>query len=420
VSAPARGGSSVDARFAPTLTAIARDEDELIATLISLSEINSGSFNLPGVEACVDALGSLFESLEADTTELIEVHPMPEVSDAGVVGTVPLGRVLRLRKHSSAAIQVGLVGHADTVFGIDHPFQTVKQTSDRLNGPGVADLKGGLVAAYRALLALEDSPWAGAVGWELLVNPDEEIGSTGSSPLLVEMAQRADFGLCYEPALADGGFATERKGSAKYSVVARGRAAHAGREHHLGRNAIRALAEITVAIDDLNGRRDGLTINPGFVHGGGAVNIVPETALMRIDARMHLPDDVEWLERNMQAIVARANENEGFAVELHGGISRPPKVLTPGIHQLIDHLQDSAGQLGFALEGAATGGCCDGNNLAAAGLPNIDNLGVRGGNIHSAQEFMEIESLVERSQLSALLLMRLAAGDLTWTSETAS
>ncbi|MFV1990696.1 MAG: M20/M25/M40 family metallo-hydrolase, partial [Acidimicrobiales bacterium] len=163
-----------DGRFAPLLAAIADDEDELISTLIELSEINSGSFNVDGVNACVGALASLLLNLEADSTELLDVEPMLQVSDEGVSGSVPLGRALRLRKHVDAPIQVGLVGHADTVFAQDHSFQNVSQSDGRLNGPGVADLKGGLVAAYRALLALEASPWASKIGWELLINPDEE------------------------------------------------------------------------------------------------------------------------------------------------------------------------------------------------------------------------------------------------------
>lgn len=409
--------AGVDPRFEPYLAGIATDGDELIETLIGLSEINSGSFNIEGVNRCVDAFAELFSSLEADETELLELEPMPYVDDSGEVATRMLGRALRLTKHVDAPIQIALVGHSDTVFAPDNPFQKVRRVGDRLNGPGVADLKGGLVAAYRALLALERSPWAGQIGWQLLVNPDEEIGSTGSSPLLVELAKRSDIGLCYEPALPDGGFATSRKGSANFTLVARGKAAHAGRDHHLGRNAIRALADVTVAIDDLNGQRGGVTINPGFIHGGGATNIVPDTAIMRMNARMPLPEDAVWFIEQLAQIVSEASRADGITIELHGGISRPPKVVTPSIEQLIGHLQSSANQLGFELVGNPTGGCCDGNNLAAAGLPNIDNLGVRGGAIHSSDEFMEIPSLVERSQLTALLLMRLASGDIAWADQ---
>ncbi|MGH8482689.1 MAG: peptidase dimerization domain-containing protein, partial [Nevskiaceae bacterium] len=189
---------------------------------------------------------------------------------------------------------------------------------------------------------------------------------------------------------------------------------HAGRDPHLGRNAVRAAADAVAALDALNGRREGLTVNVGYVHGGGPTNIVPDLCIVKFNARTAIPDDERWLREQLEGILASAQRREGIRLELRGSFTRGPKVVTPAIERLAGMIGDCGRQLGLSLEFRPTGGCCDGNNLAAAGLPNIDNLGVVGGEIHSDREFMRVSSLGERAQLSALLLMRLGSGELAW------
>ena len=399
--------------YQPYLDAIAAQEQHLIHLTQSWSAINSGSYHLEGLARMRQALEDNFLWLQADTTERIDLAPMRSVDAQGEVQDVPLGQALRFRKRPDAPLQIFLGGHYDTVFGADHPFQTPRFLDGRtLNGPGAADLKGGLVVMLKALEALEQSPWKDRIGWEILLNPDEEIGSPGSAALLAEAATRNHLGLVYEPALADGTLASERKGSGNFHMVVKGRAAHAGREHAMGRNAIVMASELALAVSRLTSAMEGITVNPARIEGGGPLNVVPERAVLRFNVRVATKEEQAFVEQELAVLLAKANQREGYVVELHGGFGRPPKTMTPAWRQLQVLVEDCGRMLGKAVQWQATGGCCDGNNLAAHGLPNIDTLGVRGGHIHSDKEFVLLDSLVERAQLSALLLMRLAANEI--------
>jgi len=383
--------------------------------LLCLSNLNSGSFNTAGVDACAARLRQLFAPLGAEA-ESIAVAPYRYTDDRGEWRERPLGQALRLRKRPEAPLRVFLCGHLDTVFGAEHPFQSARVAGDdRMHGPGVADLKGGLLAMFLALSALEQSPQRERIGWEVLFNPDEEIGSRGSAPLLAEAAQRNHFGLVYEPAYPDGGLASERKGSGNFDIVVRGRAAHAGRNPEDGRNAIAAAAALATELHGINGRREGLTLNVGYVHGGGPLNIVPDRCVLKFNVRTSRHEDEAWLLDTVQKLVDDAGGREGYALELRGGFTRPPKPVSAGTARLQQLLGGCGETLGLQLQFRPTGGCCDGNNLAAHGLANVDNLGVVGGEIHSDREWMRISSLAERGKLSALLLLKLASGELTWT-----
>ncbi|MFQ5535684.1 MAG: M20/M25/M40 family metallo-hydrolase, partial [Sphingomonadales bacterium] len=205
-----------------------------------------------------------------------------------------------------------------------------------------------------------------------------------------------------------------RKGSGNFTAVMRGRAAHAGREHHLGRNAVAALAEFITGIDALNGQREGMTVNAAMIDGGKALNVVPDMALCRFNIRVEQPADQTWIEDELVALRARIGQRDGITIEFHGGFGRPPKVLSDHNGYLFRLFSDCGERLGITIAHKPTGGCCDGNNLAAAGLANIDTLGVRGGNIHSAEEFLLLDSLTERAKLTALFLMKLGAGEIAW------
>ena len=398
--------------FAPHLDWIDSQEQHMIHLTEQWSRINSGSFHVEGVNRMGEVIADHFSWLKP-SIEHIDVAPLTTVNSRGEEDTVPLGRALRIRKRPDAPLQVLLSGHLDTVFGKDHHFQEPVYNDDVtiMNGPGVADLKGGLVCMLKALEALERSPWAEQIGWEVVMPPDEEIGSQSSDFLFKEAAERCRFGMIYEPALRDGTLAGARKGSGNFSVVVRGRAAHAGREHHLGRNAIVACAEITQAIDALNGQRDGVTINPGKVEGGGPLNMVPDLAIMRFNTRMESVDDQQWLQAEFERVLDGFAARDGISVALHGGFTRAPKPMSDENAEIFDLVKTSGAQLGLEIGWKATGGCCDGNNFYKYGLPNVDTLGVRGGDIHSDKEFVMLDSLVERARLSALILMRVASGD---------
>ncbi len=396
-------------RFHPWLDWLNERQSAMLDATIRLAEINSGSLNAAGVNAVGEALIELCQPLGGQV-ERLAVSPYTLITPEGEQARYPLGHAVRIRKRPEAPLQIFIGGHLDTVYPFDHPFQQVRWLDDnRLNGPGVTDLKGGLLVMINALLAFERSPWAEQLGWEILLNPDEEIGSPASAALIAEAAERVQLGMIYEPCMPDGSLAGARKGSGNFSVVVQGRAAHAGREHHLGRNAIRALCDYIAALDRLNGQREGVTLNPGFIHGGGAVNTVPECAMARFNIRIERPEDEAWCLQQLQRLSEEINRRDGIHLQLHGQFGRKPKVLSPANIELFKLARSCGEELGLSLTWHPTGGCCDGNNLAAAGVPNIDTLGVQGGAIHSADEYLCVDSLVPRARLSALLLMRLAA-----------
>lgn len=384
---------------------------ELLAQTISLAEINSGTFNTAGVNCVANRIVGWTTELGAKVSH-IDLPPYHRLTDAGEWSEQDVGQALLLQNHPQAPLQILLMGHLDTVYGAEHPFQQVRWLdNERINGPGVTDMKGGLVIMLHALLALERSPLAGRLGWQWLLNPDEEIGSPCSAELIKRCAAGADLGLVFEPALPDGSLAGGRKGSGNFSVVVRGRAAHAGREHALGRNAIRALCDFISALDDLNGQREGVTVNPGYIHGGGPVNVVPDRVLARFNIRIEQPQDEGWCLQQLHRLQQQINSREGISLELEGGFGRKPKRLDATHLQLFERLRGCGVPLGIDVQWHDSGGCCDGNNLTAAGVPNIDTLGVCGGSIHSDAEYLQVSSLAERTRLAAALLFELALDD---------
>ncbi|GHF18681.1 acetylornithine deacetylase [Kordiimonas sediminis] len=381
-------------------------------TVINWSHINSGSRNLDGLSAMEDEIVSAFRCLDTEI-ELIQLEDTETVLDSGEVTQVANGRTIRIFKRPTANRRVLMTGHYDTVFPKNSAFQKTHWLDENtLNGPGVADMKGGILVMLHALQGFEKTAAAANVGWEVLLSPDEETGSLASAPLLADRAQAAHIGMTYEPALADGTLAGERKGSGNYTVRVQGKAAHAGREFFEGRNAVVLLAGIIGKLSALTGGREGLTVNPAVITGGVAPNIVPDLAMCRFNVRLKAPEDAPWFEGEVQKIIDTANTEDGFTVELFGGINRPPKALSDANLKLMDLIGACGKSLGLSIAYVPTGGCCEGNNLAAAGLPNVDTLGVRGGMIHSDEEFMIVESLSERAKLSFLILTAFAHGAL--------
>ena len=302
----------------------------------------------------------------------------------------------------------------DTVHRLDSPFQEAKQISDTvLVGPGVTDMKGGLCILLEALKLFEKSENAKNLGWELIINPDEEIGSIASGPFIEERAKYHQLGLVFEPAMDEKGtLASERKGSGKFSILVQGRAAHSGRDFHLGRNAITLLAKMIVEIDALNANDKGITFNVGYIEGGGSVNVVPAFAQCQLDIRTVAANQEAWILEKLNGIIADANQNEGFKVKLQGKFTRKPKVMSEKNQALYDFVARLGKELGQTITWKPSGGCSDGNNLSAVGLPNIDSLGVCGGKIHSEEEFCRIDSLVPRAKLVTAILLRLSEGEI--------
>lgn len=383
--------------------------EEMTALLEKWANINSGSHNFEGLSQMLAALATSFSSLKCQ----IDTIPLPKRSKIDANGHVILeegGIAFRAVKHPDAPFSVLLGGHMDTVYPKDSPFQKARRLNhNTLLGPGVADMKGGLVVLFKALETFEKSPFSGKLGWEVIINPDEELGSPGSETLWIESAKKHCCGLLFEPSFPDGSIVIGRKGSANFTVVAKGKSAHAGRDFHLGRNAISALAQFIVEAEKLNDAGRGITINIGHIEGGGPVNIVPELAICRFNLRMQTLEDLTLLKMKLQNITGDCAK-EGIFLTLHEQTMRQPKPFDAGHQKLFKEIEACALDLGISLPTTFSGGVCDGNILSQAGLPNIDTMGVVGGNIHTHEEYILLDSLVHRARLTAYFLMKLAAG----------
>ena len=381
------------------------DPAAMLAQVEGWCAVNSGSRNLAGLAETAALLEKAFAPLGevrfSDPAEASQMLPGGEV--------VPLahGRNLHLVVRPQAPTRLLLTGHYDTVFPADHPFQSLAwREPGILNGPGVADMKGGIAVMLAALTALEASPWAQDLGYEVVLNADEEVSSLGSAPLLADAARRVDAGLTFEPALPDGTLAGARPGSGNFAIHVAGRAAHAGREPEKGRNAVVAAADLALRLAALVA--PDLKVNVAKIEGGGPNNVVPDSAVIRVNMR---PATVAAEARALAALeaamaaVAAAHE---VSAHRHGHFARPPKPLDANQLRLFELVTAAGADLGLAIGWRDAGGVCDGNNLAATGLAVVDTLGVRGGAIHSAEEYLVVESLGERARLAGLLLMRIA------------
>lgn len=393
------------------LDSIAARDGEMRRRLRDWSQTNSGTANIDGLRRMRELAAEVLEPM-ADSIEIRPLSPRTIVDNRGNLLQQPVAEALVARKRPQAKRRVLLCGHLDTVYAAESPFQFVREVdADTWVGPGVADMKGGIIVMFEALRALETHPDAPQLGWSLVLNTDEEVGSPSSTPLLQELARQNDVGLVFEPALPDGALAGARAGSANFDLVIRGRSAHAGRDFARGRSAIHLAGEAITLLASLNAA-EGVTINVGRVDGGGPVNQVADLAIVRMNIRVADDEKQEAIENDLRRLTAVLGARDGYSAELYGHFFSPPKPLTGRTAVLFEHVRDVGAELGLDITWTSTGGVCDGNKLQAAGLPTVDSLGVRGGNLHSHEEFVLLNSLVERAQLAALVLMRLAQGEL--------
>ena len=397
------------AGLGPLLEHLDAEGEAMTARTEAWSAVNSGSYEPDGLARMRALLRDAFAALPGPIEE-VALTPSKRVRADGTISDIDHGASIRIRVRPDAPIQVALTGHYDTVFPADHVFQKPWREGQALRGPGVADMKGGLALMLAALDAFERAPGERRVGYEVLLNPDEEVGSLGSAPLLAELGARAHLGMTYEPSMADGALVDARKGSANYSLVVQGKAAHVGRAFDDGRNAVIAAAATALELDALNKQRDGVTFNVGAIDGGSAVNVVPERAVLRFNVRAPDDDGAAWAQGEVARLVRAAGEREGISVVLHGGFTRAPKPLNAAQRTMKDWTRQAGAVLGLDLQFRSSGGVCEGNNLFAAGCPNIDTLGPCGGNLHSDQEFALIPSFAERAKLSLLMLTAIERG----------
>ncbi len=386
------------------------DSAAMLARVMEWCPINTGTRNLAGLARQAQLLADAFAALPGDV-RLADPVPVEAIAPDGAAVALDHGKHVVLSVRPNAARRYLLTGHMDTVFPADHPFQSPTWLdAETLNGPGTADMKGGIAVILAALAAFEQSPAAASVGYDVMINSDEETGSLASAPLIAQLAAGKAAALTYEPsALPDGTLAGARGGSGNYSAIITGRSAHSGRNPQDGRNALVAAADLALRLKAL--QTESLPINPARIDGGSANNVVPDHAVLRFNIRPRAEADAAYFAAEIQKLLRGIEQTHEVSIHLHGGISRPPKPLTPAAEHLFGLVKQCGAALGQPIRWQSSGGVCDGNNIAALGVPVVDTMGVRGGAIHSPQEFMIVASLAERAALSALVLHRLSGGE---------
>ncbi|MFO0874843.1 MAG: M20/M25/M40 family metallo-hydrolase [Phycisphaerales bacterium] len=398
---------------------------ELLADLAAHVAIPTGTGHRAGIDeyraAIVErlvALGGRVELVPGDARP--EWLRLPHAPRAAVAGSgaapdeaPPTAIVTRRagQRHPSILI----AGHLDTVHDPHGDFRLLSIAPDgaTATGPGAADMKGGILVAVAALESLAangiDLPWT------FLLNADEETGSFHSAGALRAAAAKHRIGLALEPALPDGSLVVERMGTGQFRVEVLGRAAHVGRDFANGVSAVFALAKLMVHMEEMIDLPRGAIVNVGPIAGGLVTNAVPDHAACWGNVRFADESVQRELEAKFAALATVGERAPGGAeilprVVVDTAFNRPAKLLTPEVRRLAEAAQRVGADLGQRISFGKTGGVCDGNILQAAGLPTIDTLGVRGGNLHRTDEFVEVASLVERCRLFAVLMARLMAG----------
>jgi glutamate carboxypeptidase len=292
----------------------------------------------------------------------------------------------------------------DTVFDPGTAAQRPYRSDGRRAwGPGVTDMKAGLLAGLHAIGALHEAGLHPAVTF--VANPDEEIGSPFSTPVIRELAPHHDAVLVLECARANGDIVSARKGIADYHVTFHGRAAHAGVEPEKGRSAILEAARQVVALHALNGRWPSVTVNAGVIQGGTRPNVVAERCELQVDLRAATFDAFDAAAQEI-ARLATTPADPDVRVDVRQVAGHPPMEKSAASARLVELAVGIAGELGFGLRDAATGGASDANTTAALGIPTLDGLGPVGGDDHSVDEWLDLESIGPRTTLLAGLIAR--------------
>jgi glutamate carboxypeptidase len=360
------------------------DRAPLVADLLALSAHDAPSGDRKASAGAVEWLAGRLERLGAEV----------------IAHEVSTGVVLDGRLGPREGVPILVLCHYDTVW----PTGTAAQRPPReeggtVHGPGVFDMRGGIVAALAAVE--QAAPHGRAL--RILLTPDEETGSSGSRELIVTAARTAELVLVTEPPLPGGALKTSRKGWASYVLRVGGRAAHAGLEPEAGASAVDELVDVLVRVREIARPESGTTVNAGVIGGGSAANVVADSAWAEIDVRAVAVDEQERVDAALQALRAR---RPGTSVEVETSVMRPPMERTPAIAAAFERAQAIAAELGLHLEEGGAGGASDGNLVAPLGVAVLDGLGPEGAGAHALDERVVARSLAERAALIARLIER--------------
>ena len=358
---------------------------EMIALLKKLVEIESPSSD----KAAVDRVGA------AIAQECRQIGAQVEIVPNSLTGNHLVAR------WGSGPDGILLMHHMDTVF----PLGTLERMpfyvkDEKIFGPGVLDMKGGIVISLTAVAALLE---AGALirPITILVTSDEEIGSGTSEDLIRKLAKEAALVLVLESGLVDGSLKTWRKGVGEFLVRVKGRAAHAGGAHQEGRNAIAEMAHQVLAIQNMTDYARGTTLNVGVIRGGTVSNVVPEEAIIDVDLRVLVPEETG---RDINAINALRPVTPDTSVEVSGGLNRPPMPNDDLMKATFEKASQIARGINLEIKAGGSGGGSDGNFVAPLGIALLDGMGTYGEGLHSDREYIFSRSLPERAALVAELI----------------
>jgi glutamate carboxypeptidase len=373
--------------------------DAYLVDLKNIVNIDSGTYTKAGVDHVAAYLQERFAafgfSTRVDKQEQYGNHLIATHQGNDPNG----GRVL-------------LIGHIDTVFtegeAQRRPFATDQRNGMRIaTGPGVLDMKSGVLIGLYALHLLIEAHEANYANVTFLCNSDEEIGSPSSRALVQELAKQADAALILEPGRAESTIVSSRRGCGQYRVEVHGVSAHAGVEPQRGRNAILELSYQVQKMQALNGTIPGTTLNVGIIHGGERTNVVPDYAYFDMDVRVSDETGARALEAAMHKVASRT-VLEGTRITLSGSILCKPFVRDERNIHLIHLAKEAGRELGLKIEDVGSGGASDANNTAPVGTPTLDGLGAGGGLAHNPDEYIELDYLPTRIALLAGLIRRIA------------
>lgn len=371
---------------------------QMTALLRQLVEIESPTND----KEAVDRVGAVLAEASQKLGANLVFHPQKERGDHIVAkwGGSQCQSISEGERKSKGGIL--LMGHMDTVFPLGTlatmPFY---EQDGKIHGPGVQDMKGGLVIGLTAIRALIEAGAMPEYPITFLFTSDEEVGSQTSRTLIEQLAADATLVLVLEPGLPDGALKTWRKGVGDFKLRVHGRAAHAGGAHAHGRNALEELSHQILAIQKLTDYEKGTTLNVGCAHGGTAANVVPEFAEAEVDLRILHPEEFT---RVNAALNALSPVLDGTSVEISGELNRPPMPFDATMQATFEKAQQIAQAHGISIKAGGSGGASDGNFVAPLGVPLLDGLGAVGDGLHSPREFIYKQSLVECADLLTALL----------------
>lgn len=368
-------------------------EDEMLAMIEKLVNIDSGSHNKAGIDEVGRILSEEYKKLNFNV-EVIEEEKN--------------GDNLLIQHNNSEETSLIAVAHMDTVFkdgtANERPF---KIENGRAYGPGVIDMKSSQVSLLYALKALKENDKQSFKNIRIVLNSDEEIGSGTSRHLIEREAKGKKYALIMEPARKDGSLVSSRRGGGRYSIHVKGKAAHSGIEPENGISAIEEVAHKVLQLHALTDHKEGINVSVGLIEGGDSVNTIAPSAVAHVDVRISKIEQAEFIDEKIREICSKPDV-KGTTIELTGGLNRPPMVKNEETIKFLEIIKEVGKSVGIDLTDIGTGGGSDASFTSALGIPTVDGFGPVGGNPHSVDEYLEVPTLVERTNLLAELIEKLS------------